>query len=126
MAWTAYLTVPAFLVLAGYSIVDALAEHSVGDLVTSAPAVPAMSLAEGTTLVSGAFILGALMTPDMTRFNRRPSDVVKHTLISVTLGEYLIGLTAVLLAHAPGPPTSSASSPRPPVSWARSCWPPRS
>ncbi|MFH8365826.1 purine-cytosine permease family protein [Streptomyces sp. NPDC018031] len=100
MAWTAYLTVPAFLVLAAWSIIDTLADHSLGDLMTSAPPGPAMSLAEGTTLVSGAFILGAIMTPDMTRFNRRPSDVVKQTLISVTLGEYLIGLTAVLLAHA--------------------------
>lgn len=100
MAWTAYLTVPAFLLLASYSIADALTEHSLGDLMTSAPPGPAMSLAEGTTLVAGAFILGAIMTPDMTRFNRRPSDVVKQTLISVTLGEYLIGLTAVLLAHA--------------------------
>lgn len=100
MAWTAYLTVPAFLFLAGYSVVDALSDHAIGDLMSSAPPGPAMSLAEGTTLVSGAFILGALMTPDMTRFNRRPADVVKQTLISVTLGEYLIGLTAVLLAHA--------------------------
>ncbi|MFT2017758.1 purine-cytosine permease family protein [Streptomyces sp. 796.1] len=100
MAWTAYLTVPAFLVLAGYSVVDTLSDHAIGDLLSSPPPGPALSLAEGTTLVSGAFILGALMTPDMTRFNRRPSDVVKQTLISVTLGEYLIGLTAVLLAHA--------------------------
>lgn len=50
--------------------------------------------------MAGAFILGALMTPDMTRFNRRPSDVVKQTLLGVTLGEYLIGLTAVMLGHA--------------------------
>lgn len=100
MAWTAYLTVPAFLLLAGWSVVDTLADHSLGHLVTAAPPGPALSLAEGTTLVAGAFILGALMTPDMTRFNRRPSDVVKQTLLGVTLGEYLIGLTAVLLGHA--------------------------
>ncbi|MBH5336776.1 cytosine permease [Streptomyces pactum] len=100
MAWTAWLTVPAFLLLAAWSVADTLAGHSLSGLMTSAPPGPSMSLAEGTTLVSGAFILGAIMTPDMTRFNRRPSDVVKQTLISVTLGEYLIGLTAVLLAHA--------------------------
>ncbi|GGQ09858.1 purine-cytosine permease family protein [Streptomyces roseolilacinus] len=100
MAWTAYLTVPAFLLLAGWSVVDTLAGHSLHDLLTGAPPGPVMSLAEGTTLVAGAFILGALMTPDMTRFNRRPSDVVKQTLLGVTLGEYVIGLTAVLLGHA--------------------------
>ncbi|MFG3003315.1 purine-cytosine permease family protein [Streptomyces calvus] len=100
MAWTAYLTVPAFLVLAGWSVADTLAGHTPADLLTGPPPGPVMSLAEGTTLVAGAFILGALMTPDMTRFNRRPSDVVKQTLLGVTLGEYLIGLTAVLLGHA--------------------------
>ncbi|AXK33859.1 cytosine permease [Streptomyces armeniacus] len=100
MAWTAYLTVPAFLFLAAFSVVDTLRGHSLTALMEAPPPGPALSLAEGTTLVSGAFILGAIMTPDMTRFNRRPADVVKQTLISVTLGEYLIGLTAVLLAQA--------------------------
>ncbi|MGH9059805.1 MAG: purine-cytosine permease family protein, partial [Acidimicrobiales bacterium] len=100
MAWTAYLTVPAFLLLAGYSVVAALHSHSFATLVSAPPPGPPLSLGAATTLVSGAFILGALMTPDMTRFNRRPSDVIKQTLISVTLGEYLIGLIGVLLAHA--------------------------
>ncbi|CAM3515114.1 cytosine permease [Kibdelosporangium persicum] len=100
MAWTAYLTVPAFLLLAGYAISQELRHHDLGELVSMSPPGPAMSLAQGTTLVAGAFIMGAVMTPDMTRFNRRVSDVVKQTLISVTLGEYLIGLTGVLLAHA--------------------------
>ncbi|MFD7668600.1 purine-cytosine permease family protein [Streptomyces sp. NPDC059788] len=100
MAWTAYLAVPAFLVLAGWSVWETLVGHSLDELLTGAPPGPVMSLAEGTTLVAGAFILGALMTPDMTRFNRRPSDVVKQTLLGVTLGEYVIGLTAVMLGHA--------------------------
>lgn len=100
MTWTAYLTVPAFLLLTGWTIVSELQRHDLGELVGMAPPGPALSLAQGTTLVAGAFIMGAVMTPDMTRFNRRASDVVKQTLISVTLGEYLIGLTGVLLAHA--------------------------
>ncbi|MEV0676133.1 cytosine permease [Actinosynnema sp. NPDC050436] len=100
MAWTAYLTVPAFLLLAGYAITQELSRHALADLVAMPPPGPALTVAQGTTLVAGAFIMGAVMTPDMTRFNRRVGDVVKQTLISVTLGEYLIGLTGVLLAHA--------------------------
>lgn len=100
MTWTAYFTVPAFLLLAGFSILHALRSHSLGELISASPPGPTMPLAAGTTLVSGAFIVGAIMTPDMTRFNRTPADVVKQTLISVTLGEYLIGLISVLLAHA--------------------------
>ena len=100
MAWVGYLTVPAFLLLALISIVDALRSHPLSELIASEPPGPALSLGAGITLVSGAFILGAIMTPDMTRFNRRPSDVVKQTVLSVTLGEYVIGLIGVLLAHA--------------------------
>ncbi|MEU9688194.1 purine-cytosine permease family protein [Amycolatopsis japonica] len=100
MAWTAYLTVPAFLALAGFSIISALGDHSLPALMAEPPPGPSMSLAQGTTLVAGAFIMGAIMTPDMTRFNRTASDVVKQTLLSVTLGQYLIGLIGVLLAHA--------------------------
>ncbi|GAA4529239.1 cytosine permease [Amycolatopsis samaneae] len=104
MAWVGYLTVPAFLALAGYSIVDTLSTHPLGSLVSGPPPGPPLSLGAATTLVSGAFILGALMTPDMTRFNRTPGDVVKQTLLGVTLGEYLIGLIGVLLAHATASP----------------------
>ncbi len=100
MAWTAYITVPAFLLLAGWSIANELTKHSLSDLASSSAPGPAISLATGTTLVAGGFIVGMVITPDMTRYNRSAADVVKQTLISVTLGEYLIGIIAVLLAHA--------------------------
>ncbi|WP_448952318.1 purine-cytosine permease family protein [Labrys neptuniae] len=100
MAWLAYFTVPAFLVLAGWSILAALQQHSLADLIASPAPGPSLSLTQGATLVAGGFIIGAVVTPDMSRFNRSPWDVVKQTVISITFGEYLIGLIAVLLAHA--------------------------
>ena len=100
MAWTAYIAVPAFLLLAGWSIVSELTKHSLGDLTSAAPAGPALSLLEGTTIVAGGFIVGAVITPDMSRFNRSPWDVVKQTVVGITLGEYVIGLIGVLLALA--------------------------
>ncbi|MEV0054051.1 cytosine permease [Saccharopolyspora shandongensis] len=100
MAWVAYVTVPAFLVLVGWSIGVELWQHDIGALTASAPPGPQLSLLEGTTLVAGGFITGAVITPDMTRFNRSVGDVVKQTLVGITLGEYVIGLAGVLLAHA--------------------------
>lgn len=100
MAWTAYITVPAMLLLAGWSIVTELSRHSLGDLVTSAPAGPVLSLVEGATLVTGSFIIGGVIAPDMCRFNRTPADVVKQTVIGFALGEYGIAVVGVLLAHA--------------------------
>ncbi|WP_273846762.1 purine-cytosine permease family protein [Rubrobacter calidifluminis] len=100
MAWVAYITVPAFLLLAGYSIFSALQKYPLGELVTSPAPGKELSLAAATTIVAGGFIVGAVITPDMTRFNRSAADVIKQTVLGITLGEYTIGLIGVLLAHA--------------------------
>jgi cytosine permease len=63
MKWVAYLTVPSFLVLVAWSIGSELFDHDIGTLATSAPAGPSLSLLEGTTLVAGGFIVGAVISP---------------------------------------------------------------
>ncbi|MGC0362029.1 cytosine permease [Rhodococcus sp. 27YEA15] len=100
MQLIANITVPLFLILVGWAVISELRKHSIADLVASAPAGPQLSFLAGTTIVAGGFIAGAVITPDMTRFNRTTGDVVKQTLVGITLGEYVIGLTGVLLAHA--------------------------
>ncbi|WP_113702281.1 purine-cytosine permease family protein, partial [Nonomuraea lactucae] len=100
MAWTAWITVPAFLALAGWAVTVELGRQSLGDLVVSAPPGPALTLAQGATLVAGGFIVGAVISPDMCRFNRSAADVVKQTVLGITLGEYVLALIGVLLAHA--------------------------
>ncbi|HEY0812925.1 MAG TPA: cytosine permease [Pseudonocardia sp.] len=100
MQWVAYVTVPAFLVLVAWSIGSELFGHDVRALVTAPPPGPELTLLQGTTLVAGGFIVGAVITADMTRFNRSDADVVKQTVVGFTIGEYVIGLAGVLLAHA--------------------------
>lgn len=100
MQWLANITVPLFLVLVGWSTVTELSKHSLGALVASAPPGPHLGFIAATTLVAGGFIVGAVITPDMTRFNRSTADVVKQTVVGITLGEYGVGLAGVLLAHA--------------------------
>ena len=103
MQWLANITVPLFLVLVGWSILSELTRHSIGELLTSPPPGPAMSVGQGTAIVAGGLIVGAIITADMTRFNRSGADVVKQTVVGVSLGEFVIGLAGVLLAHAAGP-----------------------
>jgi cytosine permease len=100
MKWVAYVSVPAFLALVAWSIGAELMHHDLAALTQSAPPGPRLSLLEGTTLVAGSFMVGAVIAPDMTRFNRNTADVIRQTLFGITLGEYVIGLAGVLLAHA--------------------------
>lgn len=102
MQWLANVTVPLFLALVGWSIVSELSQHSIGDLLASAPPGPTLTVAQGTSIVAGGLIVGAIITADMTRFNRSGKDVVKQTVLGVSLGEFVIGLAGVLLAHAAG------------------------
>lgn len=100
MRWIAYITVPAFLIVTIWAFVVEVSKHSLATLVSSPPPGDPISLAAGTTIVAGGFIVGAIFTPDMSRFNRNRRDVVLQTVIGVTLGEYVVGVIGVLLAHA--------------------------
>lgn len=100
MQWLANITVPLFLVLVGWSVVSELSRHSITDLMSRDPAGEPMSVLAGAGIVAGGFIVGAIITSDMTRFNRTSMDVVKVTVVGITLGELVIGMAGVLLAHA--------------------------
>ncbi|MDR2320157.1 MAG: cytosine permease [Microbacterium sp.] len=100
MQWLANITVPLFLILVGWSVISELSRHDLGTLLTSPAPGPHISVWAGTGIVAGGLIVGAIITGDMTRFNRSRADVVKQTVVGVTLGEFVIGLAGVLLAHA--------------------------
>ena len=100
MQWLANITVPLFLILVGWSVISELSKHDLGELLTSPAPGPTMSVWAGTGIVAGGLIVGAIITSDMTRFNRSRADVIKQTVVGVSLGEFVIGLAGVLLAHA--------------------------
>ncbi|MEF3405062.1 purine-cytosine permease family protein [Agromyces sp. CCNWLW203] len=100
MQWLANITVPLFLILVGWSVISELAQHDIMELLTGPAPGPAMSVWTGTGVVAGGLIVGAIITADMTRFNRSKADVIKQTVVGVSLGEFVIGLAGVLLAHA--------------------------
>ena len=100
MQLLANITVPLFLILVGWSVISELSKHSLVSLMTSPAPGPTMSVWAGTGIVAGGLIVGAIITADMTRYNRSKADVIKQTVVGVTLGEFVIGLAGVLLAHA--------------------------
>jgi len=100
MGWTAYIAVPTFFVVMLIAISRVLAHHTLGSLIALHPAGPAISVAAGASLVAGGFMVGGVISPDMTRFNRSVGDVLKQTVVGFTVGEYVICMIGVLLAEA--------------------------
>lgn len=100
MTRVAAVAVPVFVALAAFTSLRELQRHGVAEVLSAGPAGPPISLTMGTTIVVGGYIVGAVMSPDLCRYNRTARDVVTQTVLSVTLGYLFIGSLGVLLAHA--------------------------
>lgn len=97
---TASIAVPAFLLAVGVGIFDVLGKHSIMDLTKSVPAGEPLSMGVAATMVAGGFIIGAIITPDFSRFAKSGKDVFWMTMIGTFVGELGINMIAVLMALA--------------------------
>ncbi|WP_328323668.1 MULTISPECIES: cytosine permease [unclassified Streptomyces] len=99
MAVFAKIVTPLFFALVAWSVISTLTKHSFMDLVHSpAPAAP-IPLAVAATAIAGGFMTGAIVAPEMTRFNQKGSHVFLQSASSMILSEYIVGMTGVLLGH---------------------------
>lgn len=94
--------VPLFIIAVVYAAVVMLKDHNVGALLSTPHPGPALTFAAATTMVAGGFIIGAVITPDTTRYLSNGRQVFWVTLIGTFVGELGMNLIAVLLAHATG------------------------
>jgi cytosine permease len=102
LSWTAKIAVPGFLAVVGYGIYKVLRDHSLVELIHSPHPGPSLSLGVAATMVAGGFMIGAVITPDMSRYCRNGKDVFWMTLIGTFVGELGVNMIAVLMAHAVG------------------------
>ncbi|MFE6893774.1 cytosine permease [Streptomyces sp. NPDC057694] len=99
MAVFAKIVTPLFFAMVAWSVIDALSEHSLGDLISSPPPGQAIPLSVAATAIAGGYMTGAIVAPEMTRYNKKGSHVFLQTASSMILSEYIVGLTGVLLGH---------------------------
>ena len=98
MALIARVALPLFLLAVAWAAYRLLAGHSLAELLAAVPAGPRLGLPATITAVTGSFIIGAIVTPDVTRFMRSGRDVFWMTLIATFVGELTINLIAVAMA----------------------------
>ncbi len=97
---TATIAVPAFLLAVGVGIYAVLSKHSLIDLMNTSPAGDPLTMGVAATMVAGGFIIGAVITPDFSRFAKSGKDVFWMTMIGTLVGELGINMIAVLMALA--------------------------
>jgi len=100
LSWTANISLPLFLCAVGYATIHLLSGKNVAELMVAAPSGPPLTLAVATTMVAGGFMIGAIITPDLSRFMKSGKDVFWMTLIGTFVGELGMNLLAVLMAAA--------------------------
>ncbi|MEU5959117.1 cytosine permease [Streptomyces sp. NPDC047525] len=99
MAIFAKIVTPLFFAMVAWSVTNALMDHSVADLVSSPPPGETIPLAVAATAIAGGFMTGAIVAPEMTRYNKKGSHVFLQSASSMILSEYIVGMTGVLLGH---------------------------
>ncbi|WP_342064488.1 cytosine permease [Candidatus Fukatsuia endosymbiont of Drepanosiphum platanoidis] len=100
LSWTAKLAVPLFFLAIGWISVKLLAGHSIAELMAFVPTSAKMTIGAGATIVAGGYIVGALMTPDISRYCQNSRHVLWMTIICILIGEFLVNSIAILIAHA--------------------------
>lgn len=100
LSFTANISLPLFMFAVLIAVVHLLSGHDIGTLINAAPAGEPLPLAVATTMVAGGFMIGAIITPDISRFMRSEKDVFWMTVIGIFVGELSMNLLAVLMALA--------------------------
>lgn len=102
MMWLAKIAVPLFFGLVAWSVISTLSQHDIGTLVAADPTAAKITVPAAATIIAGGYMTGAVVAPDMTRFNRKGWHVALQSSASLILSEYIVGMTGVLLGHLAG------------------------
>jgi len=100
LSLTANIAFPLFVLAVLYAFAHVISGFSLSELIVSAPPGPALPMATAITMVAGGYMMGAVVTPDMSRFVRNGKDVFWMCLISTFVGELGFCLMAILMTHA--------------------------
>lgn len=102
LSLTAKITVPLFLLVILFISLNEVLLNQNNNFDFSHSDGAFLSIGEGATMVAGLFIIGALITPDISRYCENGKHVFWMIFISIIVGEFFINGIAILVAHALG------------------------
>ncbi|MDH5695371.1 MAG: cytosine permease [Dehalococcoidia bacterium] len=101
LAWLSLIAVVPIVLLMIASLVLVLGQYSWGELLAHPPANPA-PLAVVISLVAGGFMVGAVITPDVSRYAKSAGHSVGGVLLGFFAFQAVIMYIGVILSHAVG------------------------
>ncbi|PAV04673.1 cytosine permease [Arsenophonus sp. ENCA] len=99
---TAKLAVPLFLMVILFVSLKEVFLSPINNFNFSHPNGKLLSIGDAATMVAGLFIVGALITPDISRYCKNDKHVFWMIFSSILVGEFFINGIAILVAHALG------------------------
>lgn len=102
LSWTAKISVPLFFLVVLYILYGIVSGPNVLNYLDGQPNGPAMSLSHGATMVAGGCIVGALISPDISRYCKNKNHALFMVTSSIIVGEIIINCMSVIVAHALG------------------------
>lgn len=102
LSWTSNISVPAFIIVIGLATYNMLKGHTMTALITMAAPGTALTMSAAVTMVTGNFIIGAIIMPDLNRFNHNAKGVFMVSVVGTLIGELGVNVLGVLMAHAVG------------------------
>ncbi|NNG66093.1 purine-cytosine permease family protein [Caldanaerobacter subterraneus] len=99
LSYVANIAVPAFIIGVLWATSKMLGNYSFSEILSSSPPGEPMTIGVAATVVAGGFMVGAVITPDLSRFNRNAWDVFWMTLLSLLLGEVVMNFIGAGMAH---------------------------
>lgn len=98
MRWIAQITLPLFVAMLGLGLTRIVIHHATSNFLHG-PGAHVLTISHASTLVVGSFITGAVVSPDMTRFQWSNHEVIKQTLVSFLVGNGVIAGAGILLGQ---------------------------
>ncbi|QBY46604.1 cytosine permease (plasmid) [Arsenophonus nasoniae] len=99
---TAKLAVPLFLMVILFVSLKEVFFSPINNFNFSHPNGKLLSIGDAATMVAGLFIVGALITPDISRYCKNDKHVFWMIFSSILVGEFFINGIAILVSHALG------------------------
>ncbi|HGJ5884455.1 purine-cytosine permease family protein [Arsenophonus sp.] len=97
LAWTAKIAVPLFFIVILYIFLFLIFKDDI--IIQNYSNTSNLSITQAATVVAGGFMVGALTTPDISRYCKNQNHLFWMITLCIVVGEFIINGISIYIAH---------------------------